>query len=304
MKSPEEIRHALTGPVASVSTPFCEDGTIDYAALRNTVDFVIAAGSKTVLLTNGDSLFSILTDEEVAEVTRVVAEHTAGRALVVTADRVWATPKEVAFAQYARAAGADVLMVLCPDWAESCTLETLVEHYAAVANEIPTMLVTNWLGARPMTFSMTFLAALRDRVPGVVAVKDDLCGEFARRMSMVVSERMAVISGGQKQNHLNNQPYGCDGYLSTFIRFRPQIAHDYWEAVESENRDDALRIIRDYDIPLFDFLHALPGGFDAGIHGALELCGIAKRWRRKPYYSLDDAEMEGLAAFLKERGIL
>ena len=88
----QEIRQALTGPVASVHTPFQRDGSIDFAGLRAQVDFTIGAGGKTVLLTYGDSLFSALTDEEVAEVTRAVVEQTARRAMVVAADRAWATP--------------------------------------------------------------------------------------------------------------------------------------------------------------------------------------------------------------------
>ena len=57
MKSPAEIRHALSGPVASVNTPFTREGAIDYRSLQNFVDFVIEGGSRTVLLTYGDSLY-------------------------------------------------------------------------------------------------------------------------------------------------------------------------------------------------------------------------------------------------------
>ncbi len=63
----------------------------------------------------------------------------------------------------------------------------------------------------------------------------------------------------------------------------------------------AREIISNYDMPFFDFISSPQGWFDAGIHGALELFGIAKRWRRKPYYSLNDEEMEKLADFLKRR---
>ena len=48
-----------------------------------------------------------------------------------------------------------------------------------------------------------------------------------------------------------------------------------------------------------DYIMKLAGGFDAGFHGVLEICGIAKRWRRPPYYSLSDEEIERLAAFLR-----
>ncbi|HOZ47329.1 MAG TPA: dihydrodipicolinate synthase family protein [Candidatus Hydrogenedentes bacterium] len=301
-KDPPFIRAALTGPIASISTPFTRDGSVDSAALRTIVDFSVDAGSRTVLLTYGDSLYSLLTDNEVAEVTRIVAQHTAGRAIVVAADRMWATPKEVAFAQYARDVGADVLMVLPPDWAQSCTLESLVEHYTAVAREIPVMAVTNYLGQRPAGFGIELMQRLTE-VPGVVAVKDDVGGAFAQRLGQMLYGRLALISGGQKRNHMDMHPHGCDGYLSTFMRFYPQIARTYWSFIEANDIDAANTIIRKYDVPLFDFILSSRGSFDAAIHGLLELFGIAGRWRRKPYHSCTDAEMERLGAFLTQLGI-
>jgi hypothetical protein len=43
---------------------------------------------------------------------------------------------------------------------------------------------------------------------------------------------------------------------------------------------------------------------DAAVHGMLELTGKADRWRRPPYYSLNDQQMERLADFLKRQGVL
>lgn len=97
-KSREEIRYHLTGPNATIRTPFLRDGSIDYNGLRQLIDFIIAAGSRSVILTIGDSLFSLLSDEEIADVTRVTVEHTAGRAMVVAADKYYWTGKAVEFA--------------------------------------------------------------------------------------------------------------------------------------------------------------------------------------------------------------
>ena len=47
-----------------------------------------------------------------------------------------------------------------------------------------------------------------------------------------------------------------------------------------------------------DFADYLRGGWNAGAHGMLQLYGIAKRWRRMPYTSLDDREIEKLADLL------
>ena len=283
----------------SVHTPFTRDGEIDYGSLRGLVDRGIDAGSTTMLLTYGDSLFSLLTDNEVAEVTRVVAEQTAGRAAVVAADRIWWTGKTVAFARYAREVGADVLMVLPPDWAGSCTADTFVAHYGAAAEEIPVMVVTN-VFSRSHELGLDVLRRLRDEVPGVIAIKDDLVGVFARKMALLLDGHWAIISGGQKQNHFDLVHYGCDGYLSTFVTFAPQVTQAYWQAVQAAQWKEAARIIRDYDMPYFDYVLNVVGSFDAAVHGTYELFGLAQRWRRPPYHSLADEQMEALSQLFVE----
>lgn len=298
----QQIREALTGPVTSISIPFQSDGTIDNDGLRSCIDFFVGAGSKSLILTYGDSLYSLLTDDEIAEVTKTVVAHANSRAAVIAADGMWATPKAVEFARFAHEAGADMLMVLPPDWAKSCTTETLVEHYAAVANEIPLMLVTNLFRQRPIAQSLQIIERVRDAVEGVVAIKDDVTGPFARRMAGLVHQKWAVISGGRKENHLDLLPYGCDGYFSTFSKFYPPIAQAYWQAIQDSDLAQARQIINQHDISLFDYLVTVPGGFDAAIHALLEINGLALRWRRKPYYSLSDKEIERLADFCKQHG--
>ncbi len=300
-----EVRAALGGPWPSLRTPFTRDGDIDFEALRRMLDFLIETSQvKAVVLTFGDSLYSILSDDEVAEVTRAVCRHVGKRAFVVAADRRWWTGKEVAFAQYCAEVGADMLMVLPPDWAASTTVDTIVAHYAAVADHIPVMLVTNYLGRRGTKFGLDLVRRLVEEVPGVKAVKDDVGGEFIRKLCLEVGDRWVLSAGGQKQNHMNMLAYGADGYLSTFITFKPEIAWKYWHAVETGDLDAAVTVIREYDMPLFDYLIARKGSFDAALHGILELAGLAGRWRRPPYYSLNNQEMEQLENFLSQRGML
>ncbi len=302
----EEARRAFTGPIASVCTPFREDGAIDYEGLRTFVDFVIAAGSKAVVLTSGDSLYTILTDDEVAELTKVVVECTAGRALVVAADRQWATGKELQFAKYVRDAGADVLMVMPPDWANSCTEESMTDHYAAVAKEIPVMVVTNVFTNRPVDFTLRTLNMFYDRSDGFVGIKDDLGSRLIMSLGLEFHDRVPIFSSNARTKHdyLAASPCGCDGFLSNFIMFRPDISRRFWEAARSGKKSEALRITEEYEAPFVQVLSQLEGGMDAGIHGTLELFGIAQRWRRKPYASLGDADMEKLRHFFKTKSLL
>ncbi|MDP6039544.1 MAG: dihydrodipicolinate synthase family protein, partial [Candidatus Latescibacteria bacterium] len=275
----DRVCEALTGPISSIRTPFTKDGAVDFDGLRNTLDFNIEAGSKTMLLTAGDSHYIALSDQEIAEVSRLVVEHTAGRAMVVTADRYYHTKQAIEFARYVAEIGTDVHMVLPPDWGASCTSETLCEHYAQVAEHISVMVVTGVFSPRGEEFGLRTLELVKEQVENVVAIKDDMLGTFARKMTLLVHDKWAVFAGGQKQNHMDLHPYGCDGFMSTFITFKPEITHQYWAAIQANNVREAATIIRDYDHPFFDLLRTFTGGFDAALHGVFELFGIYERWR-------------------------
>lgn len=293
-----EARHHLTGPVGSFRTPFTASGDIDEGGARRIVDRMICGGTRTVMLTAGDSHYLCLSDDEVLRLTRLVVEHVAGRAMVIAADRHHATSRAVAFAEACRAAGADMFMAMPPDWAASCTPTTLAEHYAEVSRVMPVMIVTNLFLARGHAFGLEAVARALDAGEAVVAVKDDVGGVFAQDLCMRFTDRVAIIAGGQKRTHLMMHPYGCDGYLSTMIMYDPRVAQRYWAAITAGDLATAARIVADQDAPLFRHLVSLEGGFDAGMHGMMELYGLAGRHRRKPYHTLDDGAMDTLKQFL------
>jgi len=297
----EVVKKALTGPIASVSTPFKQDGSIDYKSLANIVEFIIEAGSGTVLLTHGDSLYSILTDDEIAEITRRVIKQTAGRAMTVAAGNWW-LGKSMEFAEYARVLGADMYMPLPPDWANSDSVENLVEYYTKISEIIPVMMVT-LIGKRPIPIEV--IKTLLNEKNNITAIKDDKCGEYGKEVARTVNGRWAFLSGGRMKNHMDIMPYGVDGYLSVFMRFKPEIAHNYWNAIKSNDIKAAREIINKYDVPFMEELPAHLGlNFDAIIHASMEIFGVAERWRRSPYMNASDEQMAVIGEFLKRLSII
>ena len=208
------------------------------------------------------------------------------------------------FARYCADLGADILMARPADWAASTTLESLVEHYAAVAELIPLMFVNNIFGGRSEKFSLDTTKALLARVPRMIAMKEDVTGDVGRKTCLLVHERWAVFSGGGLRNHLDMHPYGCDGFMDRHMNFAPKVSHRYWKAIQRDDLAAARKVIREIEIPLENFMAAFPGGRDAAVHGLIELAGVAGRWRRKPYHSLTDQEMGRLKAFVKQMGLL
>ena len=256
------------------------------------------------MLTAGDSHFLCLSDDEIREVTRVVCEQNRGRAYLIGADRNHATAGACQLAQEFRALGVDLFMTMPCDWAGSTTPDSLAEHYQAVGEIMPVMIVTNIFIPRGIPFGLATVKKTLDAGANVVAIKDDMAGVFIERLCLAEHERVAIVAGGTKQLHLHMSPFGVDGYLSTMATYRPDIAQRYWTAMTTGDLGTAREIVKTIDQPFFEHIMSYTGGFDACMHALAEIRGLAGRWRRKPYHSLTDEEMERLRGFLAERQLL
>lgn len=293
----------VAGPIVSINTPFLKSGDIDYHGLASFIDFAIDAGSKCVLFTPGDSLYCVLTDEEVFGLTKFAGEQIKNRALFLASADCWWTEKTAAFARFARKAGADATLVFPPN--RGSTVRDMVGYFKTVSEHLPVFLLSASLAPLGVKGALEVVRILLDEAPNVVGLKEDYGPEFIRPACLLAREKWAIFAGGQKQTHMDMVPYGVDGYMSIFMTFKPEISQRYWAAVESNNLSAGATIIRDYDMPTIDFLYTqFTAGGDAGQHGMLELAGICQRWRRKPLSDLSDEEMEKLRSFFQERGLL
>src|SRR6188472_4523330 len=114
-----ELQARVQGPVNSVYTTFTREGELDWPGIRAMIEAGISSGSEISLLTFGDSQLDFLSDQEVAELTRVIVEQTAGRALTVAATKRWSQRQTLEFARYCKNLGVDMLMMLPSDHAFS-----------------------------------------------------------------------------------------------------------------------------------------------------------------------------------------
>ena len=226
------------GPCNSVPTIFHEDGTVDYPAIRNLIDFSIDGGCDVIMLTWGDSLISLLTDDEVAELHRVVIDHTGERAVMIACDNQWGRNKAVEFGRYVRELGFDVYMVRPAEWAKG-TPESLADFFGACGRESPVMFV----GDVPLRT----LELVADD-PNMWAFKEDLGLDYAHEIFMRWGDRWPMVGGGGMKRHQLLWAHGhCDTWLDGFCRTFPAVSQDYlarataWEYRGGLGAGDALR---------------------------------------------------------------
>ncbi len=167
------------------------------------------------------------------------------------------------------------------------------------------MIVTNVFKSDPAMGVETIRKAIQES-RNVVAIKDDILGNFGVDLCKAVKGTDAIVSaGGRMKNHLLLWQNGCgQTYLSTFQAFAPNIEKQYWATIQIKDTIGAQTIIDRYETPLFDYLFTLPCGWNAGMHAILSVHGITKRWLPNPYLSASDETIEQLKGFLQQNGML
>ena len=293
-RSAAEVRTAIRGPVSSVPTIFTRDGTVDHDGIRSVVERSLQNRCEVVMLTWGNSLVSLLTDQELADVHRTVIDQVGSRALTVACDNMWGLPKTVEFGRFVRDLGYDVYMVRPAEWAPG-TPEDVAHFVRTIAIDTPVMLVGE---------VQIRTCELLDDEPNLCAFKEDRALDRAHEILIRWGDKWPMIGGGGMQRHHLLWPHGhCDAWLDRFICCWPEPPLNYWGALQTNDPTAAWNVIEHIEAPLTTFANTARYGRDGvSKHALLELMGVAPRWRRSPAPNATDAEMDELRDFLAGLG--
>ena len=294
------VREAIACPVPSITPQFFQNGEIDWKSTEYMIDRCVQGGAKALLVTHGDSLLHILSDEETFALNRTVANVSAGRAAVIACSKQWSHSQMLEFARRSKEDGCDLIIPFYPNWCGGLDKEAVVSCMKELGREMPIMLLSCMMnGGIPL--------AVLDKLSsddGLVAMKDDVAQPYGKNILAHIREKIAYLSGGRAFNFLDTADYGADGYLSVYARMYPEVSNAFWKAYTSGNRQEAIALVEKYDIALFKgFIEKNGLDFSAVIQGMYETAGVGSRWRRFPYSSLNDAAMEMLQDFLRGIGL-
>ena len=111
------------------------------------------------------------------------------------------------------------------------------------------------------------IRTLVDTEPNIIAIKDDVIGEFARKMAL------ASTTGGRSSPAVRSRTiFDCTVWLRRLHVDLPALHAGGRRTRTGADRGRSLsfgaaRLIRIYDHPWMEFADTLGGGFDAMFHG-------------------------------------
>lgn len=306
---PSAAKKILCGPMIPVITNLKPDLSIDHAAIRENVRYVvergIRAGQGVLLAAGAGGDFPSLTlDERKAVIATIVAA--ADGAVPVVAGAQDTNPAvSIELARYAEEVGA-VAIQLAPTYYYEPSDDDVLRLFQAVhgaTTRIGIMVYnTFWLGFN-MSLDLIGRLAELERVVSLKWSAPDGAGTYLRGLTRF-AERLAVVDnqGLEIMNHL----LGGTGFITHLATIWPEHDLGLFQQMEQGNYVGALAGFRDANFPWAEFrgkIWARSGGESNVVKAALELVGRAGGPNRPPTRGLTDEERAELRELLHRIGV-
>lgn len=288
----------FAGVTVALVTPF-HNGDIDFAALRQLVDWHIEQGTDCLspVGTTGES--PTLDHEEHERVIAAVVEQARGRIKIVPGTGSNSTREAIRLTRFAQRTGASGALMVGPYYNKP-TQEGYYRHFAAVAEacDLPIMLY-NIPGRTASNIVPETIARLAE-IPSIVAIKE-ATGSLDQASHIASLCDLTILSGDDSLT-LPLMSIGGRGVVSVVGNLIPRDLKALVSAYDAGKTDEALRWHRRLFPLCRDLLSVATNPIP--LKTAMKLLGRGNGELRLPMCPLDAAGETRIAQSLRAYGLL
>ena len=290
------------GVATALITPFCQDGSVNYAKLEELINKQIDDGVDGLVIcgTTGES--ATLTEKEHMDVIREFVKFVNGRVPVIAGTGSNCTQTAIEMSREAEEYGADGLLLVSPYY-NKATAEGLYEHFADTANavKIPVILY-NIAGRTGINIEPETIYKLARDVKNIVAVKEASgnISQIAKIAALTKDLDFDIYSGNDDQV-VALCAMGGRGVISVASHIIPKQMHDMVMSFRAGDTKKALDIQNKYLSlinTLFIDVNPIP------VKEAMNLLGYEVGGFRKPLTPMSDVHRDILKNELVKAGLL
>lgn len=284
------------GIFTPVITPLAQDGSIDKTAFAEALEFLIQARVHGIIVGGSTGEYYAHTPEERLDLIQFSKEVIGNRVPLVIGTGAIRTEDSIAYAQKAKAVGADAILVGSSPYALP-TEEENAAHALSIdkAAGLPIMLY-NYPGRMSVTMQKTFFDIVTRESKNFVAIKESTSS--TQQLHLLATKYPQIqLSCGWDDQALEFFAWGARSWVCAGSNFIPKEHIALYEAAVLEKNFDKARRIMSAMMPLMDFLEE--GKFVQSIKYGCELAGLRAGGLRAPLQPLSDEQKERLKAIIQ-----
>lgn len=272
-------RHDFSGVGVAIVTPFDENEAVDFAALAQIVERIIAGGADYIVALGTTSESPTLTADERRAVAKFIKERTAGRVPLMIGIGGNCTREVVATLKSGIADGYDAVLSVCPYYNKP-NQEGLYRHFKALAEASPLPIVLyNIQGRTGVNMLPETVARLAKECGKIIGIKE-ASGNIDQmaRVHELAPEGFALICGDDGLT-VDAMRRGGVGVISVLAQLYPAEVAAVVRAAADGRFDEADALLA----PLGEITSELfEEGNPVGIKTALSIKGVCRPVMRLP----------------------
>jgi 4-hydroxy-tetrahydrodipicolinate synthase len=291
----------IRGSAVALVTPFHQDGSVDYEALRRLVRFQRDAGTDIVIPcgTTGES--PTLSTREQSEIIRTVRDEAGESMLVAAGAGTNATDHAVELSRNAEAAGASALLSVAPYYNKP-SQAGYYQHYKHIAEAVSIpIIIYNVPGRTGSNVSAETIIRLAGDYENIAAVKE--ATDNMDQIMELIERKPAHFSvlTGEDMLILPFMALGGDGAISVAANQVPGVVKGLVDAMKLGDLEKARGIHRTYRrLFKLNFIESNP----VPVKYSLSLMGMLEEVYRLPLVSMSDENKAILKSEMKNLGLI
>jgi 4-hydroxy-tetrahydrodipicolinate synthase len=284
------------GIYTPIVTPHRDDHSIDRDRFAEVIEHLIAAGVHGIVLAGTTGEYYAQTFEERVALMRLARQVIRDRLPLIVGTGAMRTEESIAYAEAAKAAGADAILIATPPYAQPTGRENAL-HALAVdrAANLPVMLY-NYPGRMAAQMDEDYLDRV-GRSPNFCAIKES-SGDINRLHLLARDYPHIQLACGMDDQALEFFAWGARAWVCAGSNFAPEAHIALWRACVVEGDFAKGRRIMSAMLPLMRVLEQ-GGKFVQCIKHGLSLRGIPAGPPRRPLQPLIKDEKRALAETVK-----
>ncbi len=284
------------GIYTPIVTPYRDDGSIDRDRFAEVAEHLIASGVHGIILAGTTGEYYAQTAEERAALMPLARDAIKDRVPLIVGTGAMRTEDSIWYAEQAKAAGADAILVATPPYAVPTGRENAL-HALAVdrAANLPVMLY-NYPGRMAAEMDEDYLDRV-GRSPNFCAIKES-SGDINRLHLLARDYPHIQLSCGMDDQALEFFAWGARSWVCAGSNFAPEAHIALWRACAVQGDFGKGRRIMSAMLPLMRVLEQ-GGKFVQCIKHGLSLRGIPVGPPRRPLQPLNKDEKRALAETVK-----
>ncbi|RUA05668.1 MAG: 4-hydroxy-tetrahydrodipicolinate synthase [Gammaproteobacteria bacterium] len=241
------IKHPLTGAMVALITPMLEDGSVDFDALADLIEFHIENGTKAIVSmgTTGES--ATLNHIEHIKVMKKTIDFAKGRIPIIAGTGANSTSEAIELTQAAKDMGADACLLVTPYYNKP-TQEGLYQHYKAIAKAVDIdQILYNVPGRTAVDLSVETAVRL-SAIDNIIGIKDATGDLLVAQALMDKCPDDFLLYSGDDVTAVDFILMGGHGGISVTCNVAPKLVSDAYQAAFEEDKKSA----QDIDANLYN----------------------------------------------------